>query len=86
MTAWAFAFVFAAGLATIGGLAAGAFVAAQRPGFYAEAIRLALPAILSVLPELLARESAEAEARRRATERQGGNTAPTAHGHGGEKR
>ena len=45
-----------------------------------------LPAMVDAFTAALARKTPEDEARDHAIERQGGNNAPTAHGHGGEQR
>lgn len=71
----------------LAGLAAGAFIVAQRPTFWVEFGSRVLQRIGPMLVAfILKRKSPEAEARDHATERQGGNTAPRAHGHGGENR
>lgn len=71
----------------LAGLAAGAFIVAQRPAFWIEfGTRLLQRLGPEIIAFILKRKSPEAEARDHATERQAGNTSPRAHGHGGESR
>ena len=85
------AFIVLALVAAAGaGLFAGGYRLMTSPAVWASVAGaladVLLPAMVDAFTVALARKPPEAEARDHETERQGGNTAPTAHGHGGENR
>lgn len=68
------------------GLAFGGYRLMTSPAVWASVAGAVADALLPSLIGALARKSSEDEARDHAIERQAGNTAPVAHGHGGERR